>query len=95
MKINDGGSAFPVVHAIVPQPGSFTQTPEDQPGMSLRDWFAGMAVIGSMAHGLKPWMDLHMDGEHDGAMFWQESIAASSYQIADEMMKAREKDETP
>ena len=40
----DGGPAFPVVHAIASQPGHFVTAPPAIHGMSLRDWFAGMAM---------------------------------------------------
>ncbi len=38
MSKNDGGAAFPAEIT-------------GDPGMSLRDWFAGMALQGIMAHG--------------------------------------------
>ncbi len=43
-EVNDGGPAFPVVHAIVSQPGHFVTAPPAIYGMSLRDWFAGQAM---------------------------------------------------
>jgi hypothetical protein len=46
--INDGGSAFPFgqISELTGQPinGFF------EPGMSLRDWFAGQALSGMMAN---------------------------------------------
>lgn len=36
MIIDPNAPAFPVVHAIVPQPGSYTATPPAQPGMPIR-----------------------------------------------------------
>ena len=38
-KINDGGPAFPQMIAG-----------NDEPGMSLRDWFAGQALAGFLAN---------------------------------------------
>lgn len=44
-------------------------------GMTLRDWFAGQALAGSLASGLQCDLDLR---------------AAACYRIADAMMKARD-----
>jgi len=45
--IDDGGPAFPVPDTVYPsgqvQPGSW--------GMTLRDWFAGQALIGLVSDG--------------------------------------------
>lgn len=44
MSKNDGGPAYPVMHTI---DGNWVpDTREDRMGMSLRDWFAGMALQG-------------------------------------------------
>lgn len=48
-----------------------------QPGMSLRDWFAGMAMQGRLADG-------------DGDVYSDQLIADTSYWMADAMMEARE-----
>ena len=47
-------------------------------GMELRDWFAGLAMQGLFAH--KPWNQVYRI----------DHIAKEAYEIADEMMKARE-----
>jgi hypothetical protein len=44
-KINDGGPAFPMPASEHSQGGHF-----EQEGMSLRDWFAGQALIGLMEY---------------------------------------------
>lgn len=64
MDEQDGGQAFP-------RPGG------GLPGMSLRDWFAGMAMQGKLANG--------MYAGHDE----QGSLAKSSYRAADAMLAAR------
>ena len=65
---NDGGPAFPVVDALNEVSCS---------GMSLRDWFAGMAMQGIYAS------DVHNQ--------WRaEKAAKSAYRTADAMLKARE-----
>ena len=56
--------------------------------MSLRDWFAGQALAG--------WMATYGDAyEHPATlandeMCYADNIAASSYRLADAMLKARE-----
>jgi hypothetical protein len=45
MKNKDGGPAFPYVQQ---DPRGFTRG-DTQGGMSLRDWFAGMAMQGMLA----------------------------------------------
>lgn len=62
---NDGGPAFPY-------PSEYWGN--GQPGMSLRDWFAGMAISGLLADpGMKP-----------------EDAVEIAFQAADAMLKARE-----
>lgn len=48
MKTNDGGPAFPCDRSRVE---SLSIVREQFPGMSLRDWFAGMALQGLVANG--------------------------------------------
>ena len=71
-QIDDGGGAFPVGYH--PEGNS-----ADQPGMSLRDWFAGQALQGMMANPIL----LSADGE------FRETNFAMCYQCADAMIAAR------
>jgi uncharacterized protein YodC (DUF2158 family) len=65
-KIDDGGPAFPV--------SQFST----EHGMTLRDWFAGMALQGILAHpGIEP-DDANRNGSSELA-----------YEFADAMLKAR------
>lgn len=48
-----------------------------QSGMTLRDWYAGMALTGAIGH----------------AGWSYEEVAERAYGIADAMMKAREKND--
>jgi hypothetical protein len=80
-QLNNGGPAFPVVHAIIPQPGSFTQTPEAHQGMTLRDWFAGMALQGNLA-ACAPGYEYTGGDSHQRA-------AEEAYRYADSMISAR------
>ena len=66
-KVNDGGSAFPY------------ETWSRNSGMSLRDWFAGMAMQGHMAS----W------GQHDVTDYSE--IAVGAYRLADAMIAEKEK----
>ncbi len=73
MTTNDGGPAFPSEQGHIPD-GTWNQTYES--GMSLRDWFAGQALAGTIA-------GLHGVTESFG------TLAADSYAIADAMLAAR------
>jgi hypothetical protein len=67
--INDGGPAFPFTERNAD--GSYYH---GHGGLTLRDWFAGQALIGLLAC-----------GECTSSV-----TAAASYQMADAMLKARE-----
>ena len=78
-SIKDGGSAFPSEQGHTPE-GLWNQTFE--PGMSLRDWFAGQALAACQ---ITP---------NEGDAIWlEQGGAARIYQIADAMLKARESQE--
>lgn len=70
-----GGAAFPC------EGGSDSGLYPD-PGMSLRDWFAGQAIAGHLA-------SLNPTAEHDPDS--AAAFARSSYQIADAMLAERSK----
>jgi hypothetical protein len=71
--IDDGGPAFPGEQGMMPD-GLWNQTWE--PGMSLRDWFAGQALQGR-AH--------RFDNPHEH----RELLAKDCYEMADAMLAAR------
>jgi hypothetical protein len=64
--VNDGGPAFPVICEEWP----------NQPGMKLRDWFAGQALAGYCSAS---------PAEVD------EDLATCAYSVADAMLEEREK----
>ena len=67
-QIEDGGPAFPIASVGCGQ----------HPGMTLRDWFAGQAMIGLCS------------GINSGSDAWLINCAADlAYQIADAMLEAR------
>lgn len=80
MKTNDGGPAFPV-------PPNEEQQKEKgwevyPSGMSLRDYFAGQAMIG-----ISP-LYWGTPGQQD--VVSADDVAETSYELADAMLKARE-----
>jgi hypothetical protein len=79
-KREDGGPAFPVVHAIAPQPGHYTSTPPAIPGMTLRDYFAAKAMQGILASyaGLSVNLPTY------------EKVAREAFLYSDEMLRALE-----
>ena len=94
MANNDGGPAFSGVRwcekheSGLPYEDSdaFTRVPISYDGMSLRDYFAGQALIGRCAS--DP-MRLAMD-EHEADLVFV-NAAAFAYRMADAMLAEREK----
>lgn len=77
-RLNDGGPAFPVMHNI---DGNLVPSPRvEYMGMSLRDWFAGMALQGLLARGVS---NVNLNGR--SAI----SVTDAAYEIADAMILAR------
>lgn len=76
MAKNDGGPALPHEEKWVDQ-NRFEQS-RTQPGMSLRDWFAGQYLAG-----------LASDPSYDNTSF--AAIADEAYLAADAMVAKREK----
>lgn len=72
--MNDGGPAFPA-QQLENQDGTWNQT--FQWGMSLRDWFAGMAITGLLAN-----PEVHGTAK---------DLARPAYFQADAMLKERTK----
>ena len=89
--MNDGGPAFPLQGESF---SYFSPGREDSFGMSLRDWFAGMAMHGltdtlktdSGAAGL-------IEAADNAGLGAKEAIAKGCYNLADVMLKEREKDQ--
>ena len=73
-KINDGGPAFG--HGDHQHGGSA--------GMSLRDWFAGQALQGMLAHATR------YRPRPEAPANWHDAIAEEAYEIADAMLAAQE-----
>lgn len=81
---NDGGPAFPRQSVVADANDNSFKL--GHPGMSLRDWFAGQALAGSMgtAHGLG-----HLTSLERRELFAK--MASIIYEIADSMIKERER----
>ena len=82
-SINDGGPAFPLAaDRWTDQEG--VRHMSQEPGMMLRDWFAGQALVGIMSG----------SGEikSEGVVLkpTAENVAAASYAMADAMLAARD-----
>lgn len=77
MSTPENPSAFPVNTTNEPNPGAY----EADPGMTLRDWFAGQALVGLLSSG--KW-----DNCGDG---FEAYIADRSGLIADAMLAERAK----
>jgi hypothetical protein len=76
MKKNDGGAAFPLPMG--------SETTEGNQGMSLRDYFAGQAIIGLVGHGNNV-----KASNYDPTATIADVVADQAYFIADAMLQAR------
>jgi len=72
---DEGGPAFPS------NASDAWGGPQD--GMSLRDWFAGQALAGMLAHGPHP------DMSHLTEAQFLAHVAGGAYSLADAMLEAR------
>ena len=79
MKPSDGGTAFPITRTVDDN-GCIHQY--EAPGMSLRDWFAGMALQGITS----------ACNEAADAAALKTPIAEDAYLLADAMLAERERD---
>jgi len=76
MTKNTGGPAFPEIGNI-----AHNSDWQNESGMTLRDWFAGQALLGILANPTVRQADKSMSGE--------EALARTAYAVADAMIKAR------
>jgi hypothetical protein len=80
-RVDDGGPAFPSVCMNDPC------HPSSEPGMTLRDWFAGQALAGLLANEGHNRMFAPMADENGVTV--DEVIAAMAFNVADAMLAAR------
>jgi hypothetical protein len=86
---NDGGPAFPVsTQGLDPEDRSYGHQDSAQtwqyPGMTLRDHFAGQALVGCFNF----WVQVHAKGASIGDPN-KEAITRLAYEYADAMLEAR------
>ena len=87
--VYDGGPAFPVTTAT--QVGNIQRTDVAQPGMSLRDWFAGQALVGLVQK--QPLLD--HEGVHGpkftdaDILVFRRDMATAAYEYADFLLANR------
>lgn len=82
-QINDGGPAFPAdIQHYDAVRGEWEEAPPQ--GMSLRDWFAGMAMQGLLANTFAQTTETKA-----------KTFAGSAYEFADAMIKVREVNNEP
>lgn len=77
----DGGPAFPF------KCQGPTTGPEFYYGMTLRDWFAGQALVGVLSN-----HDLLMRTDQESILSTRAAAAQYAYAVADSMLQQRPKD---
>jgi hypothetical protein len=82
MAKNDGGPAFP----IPPMRYDQIETHFHGAGMSLRQWYRGMALLGMLAHSTR------YRPRPGAPENWHDAIAQEADQIADAMLAQDEND---
>ena len=75
--VNDGGPAFPYDEKN--DDGSYFRSFS---GISKREWFAGQALAGMLAHHTRY-------KARDGRTDWHSAVSEEAYEIADAMLAAR------
>jgi hypothetical protein len=83
MAKDDGGPAFPRPHTTVDANSPWFKL--GAAGMSLRDWFAGMALAGIAGECLKGSGMVCDEGR-------AKTVAMCAFEYADAMLKARKRD---
>ena len=89
MSKNDGGPAFPLPIFWDDARGEYASCYEE-PGMTLRDYFAAAALQGILA-GVADNQPAHRPYYSNGAEIDRADFATTAYQHADAMLKEREK----
>ena len=87
-KIDDGGPAFPFEQGRCPD-GTWNQTTEF--GMSLRDWFAGMAFAGILASQFNERIKDVSSKNPEIVRAFMKSWVDIAYILSGDMLEARKK----
>lgn len=86
--MNNGGPAFPHLGLYPGVDGDLHPTPTQHGGMTLRDWFAGQAMIGLLMRG--DWfVILNAAANPEEASLNDTQGAEIAYRLANAMLNAR------
>lgn len=90
---DDGGPAFPRPYGGHPDPAAGDPEMQSQEGMSLRDHFAGLAMLAHLITDTVPGpaCDALLDAAAEAGQEPLERIAFNAYECADAMLKERAK----
>lgn len=80
-KVDDGGPAFPVPPDAQYSDGESLAFAQSNPGMTLRDYFAGQAIVGALASRAHPKIIL--------SEIAFDEFARDCFKLADAMLTAR------
>lgn len=83
MTKNDGGQAFPSTYQLINAGGEQYQQHLTGGGMTLRDWFAGMALQG--------WLASWPESQPEMTQESEQKLCEFTYRLADAMIAEREK----
>lgn len=81
----DGGPAFPIPNAEMAIAG---QTVKETQGMTLRQWYAGLAMQGLLASESDPSPCNDQDNPEPEQKKYAESLAEAAFRLADAMLSA-------
>lgn len=89
-KINDGGPAFPLAvtdASFCNENGGHNFRVDNVPGMSLRDWFAGMAmqaIVGTFRQTFRGKEDARTDADADLTTFYRDMALDWNFKTGEE-----------
>jgi len=90
-SIDNGGPAFPATCSSEGVPLVISYPAEQVSGMSLRDWFAGMALnsIIKSCGDIHCYYDVKAGSKGDNDIPSPDAVASFAYEIAESMLAAR------
>lgn len=93
MSDKDGGAAYPGTrwHDVWRSGEEVEHILEPYDGMTLRDWFAGQALVHQAKPSLHEYELVALFGKNRTGITREEILAADAYRIADAMLAERSK----